>query len=142
MSKKALDFYKWMIEQEVEVDTAKHEPPFNQKTSEIEAQSAIIDLLELYQLQGKLFFQRINNIGVYDSKNKVYRSPGKGLHKGFPDIYILINGKSLFLEVKSNRGRQSIWQEKVQEKIESNGGLYYVVRSVAFVEKLIKSLTK
>jgi len=54
------------------------------KESEIQRQ--IIDWLELKENQGKLFFQRTNNIPVSQMRNgkRIFRSMAKGQKKDFP----------------------------------------------------------
>ncbi|MGL5190228.1 MAG: VRR-NUC domain-containing protein [Cetobacterium sp.] len=97
---------------------------------EIEIQSSIIQYLQILENQNKIFFQRINNIPVYDSKHKKYRSMVKGGKKGFPDILILTAGKIIGLEVKSETGKQSKEQKEIEKKFKQHGQEYFVVRSL------------
>lgn len=78
-----------------------------------------------------LFHFRINNGAIFDAKRGVYRRPNSaGAMKGVADIYVLKNGKSYFLELKSNNGKQSDHQVWFQNGVEHNGGKYLVVRDV------------
>lgn len=61
-------------------------------------------------------------------------TPGQGT-KGTADISATINGKSVKIEVKYGRDRQSEVQKQYQEKIESAKGIYYIARDFdTFVE--------
>lgn len=54
--------------------------------------------------------------------------PGTGT-KGSADISAIIQGKSVKIEVKTGRDRQSEYQKEYQKKIESAGGIYVIVSS-------------
>ena len=61
-------------------------------------------------------------------------TPGQGT-KGTADISATINGKSVKIEVKYGRDRQSDVQKDYQNKIETAGGIYYIARDFdTFVE--------
>jgi len=100
------------------------------KESEIQRQ--IIDWLELKENQGKLFFQRTNNIPVSQMRNgkRIFRSMAKGQKKGFPDILVLKAGRVIGLEVKTKTGKQSPFQKEIEKSFKKNGGEYYIVRSL------------
>jgi len=55
---------------------------------------------------------------------------GLGAHRGIADIIACKNGKTIFLEVKTPRGKQSPDQQEFQRQIESVGGVYIIVRSL------------
>lgn len=113
------------------------EPAHNGTQSESAIQSSIIDYLLMQQSLNKLFVQRINNTPIYDPTTKTFRSMPKGARKGFPDIYVLIDGRSIFFEVKTGKGRQSKHQVQMQHMLEKHGAEYYVVRSVDYVKKAL-----
>lgn len=98
---------------------------------ETDIQSTIIRYLEILETQGKLFFNRTNNIPPVnkDSKGKVigFRKLPTGAKKGIPDIWVIINGKTIGLEVKTPTGKQSKEQKEIQEKFIKNGADYYVL---------------
>lgn len=54
----------------------------------------------------------------------------KGYTKGQPDLIVLINGKVLFIECKSDTGKQSPEQKIIQEKITQQGFEYVIFRDV------------
>lgn len=92
-------------------------------------QSVIIDYLQILENQGKLFFQRTNNIAVSDIRDgkRFFRAMPKGAHKGFPDLIIIKNGALIGIEVKSKKGKQSKEQKKIEEQFIKNGATYFVV---------------
>ena len=49
--------------------------------------------------------------------------------KGSADISATINGKSVKIEVKIGKDRQSEHQKKYQESIEKSGGIYLIAKS-------------
>ena len=107
---------------------------------ETDIQSQIIDYLQILEHQGKLFFQRTNNIPVSQIRNgkRVFRSMPKGAKKGFPDIVVLKGGVLIALEVKSATGRQSKDQKEMEKLVVSSGGKYFIVRSLSEVVELMK----
>jgi hypothetical protein len=49
--------------------------------------------------------------------------------KGSADISATIKGRSVKIEIKYGKDRQSIEQKKYQEMIEHSGGFYLIVRT-------------
>ncbi|MCE3279693.1 MAG: hypothetical protein K0S44_1884 [Bacteroidetes bacterium] len=85
--------------------------------------------------------ERISNAGRYIDQKKTYidtlgikRTIGTGKYipgtgtNGTADISATINGKSVKVEVKIGRDKQSEDQENYQSAIEAAGGLYFVAR--------------
>lgn len=63
-----------------------------------------------------------------------------GLRPGVSDLVCLLPGsKAVFLEVKTDKGRQSDNQKRFQERVESLGFKYFVVRSIKDVDIAISS---
>ena len=112
------------------------------KISETDIQSAIIRYLSILENQGKLFFNRTNNIPPVNknSKGEVvgFRRLPVGAKKGIPDIWVIMNGHTIGLEVKTSTGRQSKEQKEIEERFKKNGAEYYVVRSLEDVKRIIK----
>jgi len=86
-------------------------------------------------------FIRSNSLAVQTAKGH-YIMTGK---KGSPDILVLIKDKvmmtwmkTIALEVKSAKGKQSTDQKEWQDKFEKLGGEYYIVRSVEEVRNIIE----
>jgi len=98
----------------------------------------IIDFLRLKGYQA----ERISVTGRKISQSKVYtdvlgatRKIGQdkwiktSMQKGTADISAIINGRSVKIEVKIGRDRQSQSQKKYQDEVERSGGVYWIVRS-------------
>ena len=85
----------------------------------------------------RILMHRINVIGTPLHKNglTVYRH---STNKGMADIHatVVVGGipVSVWLEVKTKKGKLSANQKAFQESIEAAGGFYYVVRSIDDVE--------
>ena len=58
--------------------------------------------------------------------------------KGSPDIVICHNGQYIGLEVKSPTGHQSGDQKQAEADIRKAGGLYYIIRSVDELQRIIE----
>jgi hypothetical protein len=54
--------------------------------------------------------------------------PNKGM-RGSGDIYSLIGGMTVWIEVKFKRDRQSDYQRQFQKEIERSGGQYWLIRT-------------
>lgn len=113
---------------------------------ETDIQSTIIRYLTILEAQGKLFFNRTNNIPPVnkDSKGRVtgFRKLPNGAKRGIPDIWVIINGKTIGLEVKTPTGRQSKEQKEIEEKFIKNGADYYIVRSYEEVKNILDGYLK
>ncbi|MBO8136781.1 MAG: VRR-NUC domain-containing protein [Desulfotomaculum sp.] len=59
---------------------------------------------------------------------KIHQSLGS--YKGIADLYALKNGRSVWIEVKTPKGKQSKDQEQFEKDIKAHGGEYMVARSV------------
>lgn len=85
--------------------------------------------------------ERINTMGTYRGPKKytnmdgVTRSIGKGTYtrttgtKGSADISATINGRSVKLEIKVGKDRQSQDQKAYQQAVENAGGTYLIVNN-------------
>lgn len=61
-----------------------------------------------------------------------------GLLSGVSDLIVMIPDKVLFVEVKDEKGRQSAKQMDFQERAESLGFEYFLVRSLEDFKKIIQ----
>ena len=75
-----------------------------------------------------------DSINAIETKRKV----NTGLLRGVSDLILVMPGKLLFLEVKTDTCYQSEAQREFQQRIEDLGFSYHVVRSVEDVEVLIQ----
>jgi hypothetical protein len=69
-----------------------------------------------------------NVIGITKQIGQKKWIKGSGT-KGSADISATINGKSVKIEVKIGKDRQSEHQKKYQESIEKSGGIYLIAKS-------------
>jgi hypothetical protein len=83
--------------------------------------------------------ERINTMGVYREGKKIQvgentrqlkgkYTPSTGT-KGSADISATIRGRSVKIEVKYGKDRQSEVQKRYQESIEAAGGTYFIARN-------------
>jgi len=88
-----------------------------------------------YPNQRGLFF-KIKNEGT----NKITgaRDKATGLIAGVADSCLLINGTAVFIEFKTETGKQSPKQKEWQFQIEKAGYMYFVVRSLGHFENILK----
>tara|TARA_R110002096_G_scaffold217142_2_gene405162 strand:+ start:664 stop:1008 length:345 start_codon:yes stop_codon:yes gene_type:complete len=63
-----------------------------------------------------------------------------GLMSGVSDLIIILEGRVLFIEVKTKTGTQSKTQKSFQKKVERLGFPYYLVRSLENFEEIIKEI--
>ena len=107
------------------------------KETEAQIQKAIMQ----WGQYKKVLMHRINVIGTPLHKDglTVYRP---STNKGMADIHatIIVEGipVSVWLEVKTKKGKLSANQKAFQESIEAAGGFYYVVRSIDDVDLAIQ----
>ena len=107
------------------------------KETEAQIQKAIMQ----WGQYKKVLMHRINVIGTPLHKDglTVYRP---STNKGMADIHatLIVEGipVSVWLEVKTKKGKLSPNQKAFQESIESAGGFYYVVRSIDDVDLVIQ----
>ena len=103
------------------------------KETEAQIQKAILQ----WGAYKKILMHRINVIGTPLHKDglTVYRP---STNKGMADIHatLLVEGipVSVWLEVKTKKGKLSANQKAFQESVEAAGGFYYVVRCIEDVE--------
>lgn len=101
-------------------------------------QSAYIFLHNTYPHLRGLFF-RIKNEGT----NRITgaRDRASGLIPGVADSCLLIpGGKTVFIEFKTDKGKQSVVQLAWQAKVEAAEFSYYVVRSLDEFKFLLKNI--
>ena len=100
-------------------------------TGENKVQSGILTWLH----EQGIFAWRQNNQAVYDQRLGHYRSH-TGL-RGVPDIIAVIDGRFIGIECKTKTGKQSSHQALFQKRLENNGGLYILARSVKDVQEVL-----
>jgi hypothetical protein len=98
-------------------------------------QAAILDYLALK----RVFAIRINNIPAtfFDKTGaRQFRRLPKHTPRGVADIFAIKDGEPIFLEVKSESGKQSPEQEQFEIDAIRAGAIYSVVRSIDDVAAL------
>lgn len=65
---------------------------------------------------------------------------GLGCHKGISDLVAVKEGMTLWIEVKTARGKLSKHQERFREQITDSGCIYVVVRGVEDIIEIEKSI--
>jgi hypothetical protein len=63
---------------------------------------------------------------------------GMGCHKGVSDLVAIKGGRTVWIECKATKGKQSEYQRVFQEAVEDNGGDYWLVHSL---DELIEQLS-
>jgi len=95
-------------------------------TPEKRVQNEIIKYLKELQNQNLPVFYERRQAGGFSYKN------------GIADIYAVINGLHIEIEVKSKTGHQSIMQEKFQQKCERINIPYLLVNDIEDFKKAIQ----
>jgi len=120
-------------------DSIMNYSKYNEKVKETEAQ--IQKAIMQWGQYKKVLMHRINVIGtpLHKAGKTIYRP---STNRGMADIHatVLVEGipVSVWLEVKTKKGRISDNQKAFQESIEAAGGFYYVVRSIDDVDLAIQ----
>jgi len=57
---------------------------------------------------------------------------------GYPDLTLFKDNKTIFIEVKNEKGIQSELQKYVQKQLEKEGFKYFLVRSLDEFKKIVK----
>lgn len=85
------------------------------------------------QLQ-RILIERCRGYGVL-----AFKMECKG-RRGFPDLLLLHNGVSVFIEVKNPKGtgRLSAWQKKTIKLLTENGAHAYVIESEAELYPILR----
>lgn len=61
-----------------------------------------------------------------------------GYVKGQPDLVAVLNNKVVFIELKTDKGRQSKEQKAVEQEIKNRGVDYIVVRNLEDLQNYLK----
>ena len=98
-------------------------------------ETAIVGSICEYLEKKHYFFYRSNNIPIYDPIKKIFRKLPKYCIKGVSDIFLLKNGKPIFIEAKTDKGTQSKEQKVFEILVKSNGGDYILAKSLDDIKK-------
>jgi hypothetical protein len=84
--------------------------------------------------QGVCVVARVNSGTFALAKGRYAR----GAIKGFPDIVCLYKGRMYGIEVKSDTGKQSDEQVRMQAWFMNCGGIYVLTSTLRDIQKIIK----
>ncbi len=107
------------------------------KQSEADLSRTVRNYLTVMQNQGRLFYLRLNS-GTFIQEGKKQRLI-RGCPAGTSDLFILMNGTSYFIELKSQKGKLTESQLRFMELVEYQGGIYLVARDLEQVKRLVES---
>lgn len=65
----------------------------------------------------------------------------RGVKRGVPDVLIVVPNRTIWIELKAPKGRVSEAQLQVKDSLELNGHHYYVAKSVAEVEGILRDIS-
>ena len=104
-------------------------------TPEYTLQAACVKLFKLLKPheEGRLFL----NLNNPRSRSNGYFLKGIGLTAGVADMTYLSPKGAVFLEFKAPKGKQSLSQKWWQERVESVGYRYVVIRSIEDFQRVI-----
>ena len=66
-----------------------------------------------------------------------YHLQGVGCRKGFPDLTAMKDGETVYIEVKTETGRQSDYQKEFERICNAHGCRYIVARSIDDIAELL-----
>ena len=97
--------------------------------TESEVKYTVSDFLQYEQNAGNLYFDRLNSGDFIEVRGQTRRRI-IGCRAGTADFFVLIKGRIIFLEIKSEKGRLRTEQKCFKTLVESQGTSYYIIRDV------------
>lgn len=99
------------------------------------------NILRVVNSQPGCVAYRVNNTGIWDEAKGIFRKSHTA--PGLPDIFGIVGGRFLGVEVKAGRDKMSAEQMHRKFEIERAGGLYFEARSTdEFLKWFIEILKK
>jgi|SRR6056297_78297 len=93
---------------------------------ESQLQHAIVQALQLHGV----FFFSVPNEGAGNNARRAQHLKAMGLRSGVSDLVVVLPNQVLFMEVKTDTGKQSDAQKRFESTVTELGHRYVVVRSV------------
>lgn len=91
--------------------------------------------------QPETFIRRsVKQLLELDGWDVTYHQQGPLCRKGFPDLTALKDGRTLYIEIKTPKGKQSAYQVEFQKACEAHGGTYVLARSVDDIKPYLTSV--
>jgi hypothetical protein len=103
---------------------------------ECDVQRAIVEYL---RLMGFVVFSVPNELAGANAQIRMRRYVATGLLSGVSDLIAWVGDRTLYLEVKTQKGRLNDNQKWFASMCNKYGREYHVVRSVDDVERIIRS---
>jgi len=101
-------------------------------TPEADLQRAVVQALRLILPRTAIIHHCANEVteaGTRGAKRQAILV-GMGVHAGFADLMVLCDGRVLFLEMKSQKGKLSLAQETFRDVVLAQGHGWALVRSL------------
>lgn len=101
-------------------------------TPEADLQRAVVSALRFALPKGAIVHHPANEVTDPGSRGAKRQAilVGMGVHRGFADLMVLCEGRVLFLELKSFKGRLSPAQETFRQAVLAQGFGWALVRSL------------
>ena len=111
----------------------------SRKHPEMDIHNAIFDWLRL-KLPKAVIHHSPNEFGMSGPaiKRQVAKHKRMGMFVGFPDLLVLLKGRTVGLEVKAGKNRQSDAQKDAENAFKENSAEYHVVRSIDDVARIFE----
>lgn len=100
----------------------------------MQPEKAIENQILHYLAHKRIFAWKVKTTATFDTRIGRYRKTDALYMKGVADILGIFRGKPLAIEVKTKKGRLSPEQKVFLERVNQEGGLGFVARSVEEVE--------
>lgn len=107
------------------------------RATEAAIQKACVDYLRILEGQGRATGFAVPN-GEYRDKITAARLKAQGVRAGAPDLIVVVPGRVLFVEIKTQVGRLSPDQRAYHKTLSSLGIETAVIRSVSDFIELVK----
>ena len=106
------------------------------KISEAQLKHSVAEYLEYGRNLGKWMSLRLN-AGDYIETRGTTRRRVRGCPKGTSDFLVIKDGKAIFIELKSEKGRQSEDQLDFQQLVYYHKATYHVIRSLEELQEIV-----
>ena len=83
---------------------------------------------------------QVRDILRLDGWDVTRHQQGMGSRRGFPDLTALKDGVTLYIEIKTQTGKQSAYQVEFEKICRAHGGTYILARSVDDVKPYLTSI--
>jgi len=101
---------------------------------------AICQYLSLQEKLGHGTWWKVRSMTFNANRQTFMKLSGPLDKTGIPDIEGVYLGRFCGIEVKSDKGRQSVNQKRFQSDIEKNGGIYILAYDVIDVINMLESI--